>query len=441
MKKEISFEEIYQSAAGIDIGSEKIFVSVDGEQVSNFGTCTSDYRACIAYLKAHRINHVAMEATGVYWIAFYNMLEAGGIKVSLINPSEVKKRKGKKTDVSDCKWIQKIFSAGLVKESFIPEGKLFEIRFLVRERLDLVEMGSTYVNKMHRCLELMNIKIGNILSQVHGTSGMNMIKAILAGQRDSEKLLSLCDPRIIKKKGNLVKSALEGNYNETWLFMLSKNIELWEQHQLQIAQLDKRIENLLQELTQDKQIDENKAGKEKPIRHHKPQIDGLHIMLVKLFGVNASSISGINDYTLLRLIGETGIDMSRFETKKHFESWCGLSPAHNQSGKKSKYIKRAPCNKAGQIFKEVAQSLENSKFIAIGQFIRTLKYRRGAAVAYKAGGRKLAGAYYDILTKGNEYVEYGIKKYEEQKKMKEVSLLKKLAKKHNLQIVEKQEAA
>jgi transposase len=441
MKKEIIFEQIYESAAGIDIGSEMIYVSVDGIEVESFGTCTADYRKCIEYLLKKKIGRVGMEATGVYWIAFYNMLEQSGIKVSLINPTEIKQRKGKKTDVSDCKWIQKIFSAGLTKESFIPEGKLFELRFLVRERLDIIDMGATYINKMHKCLELMNIKIGHAISQIHGVSGMKMLKAIVGGERDAEKLLALCDKSIIKNKGELVKKSLEANYNTTWIFMLSKNIELWEEHEKRIAQIDLLISTLLNELTKEKELIDYKPNKEKPVRHHKPKIDGLQDLLVKMYGVDASRISGINNYTLLRLLGETGIDMSRFETRKHFVSWCGLSPGQNQSGKSSKYVKRAPCNKAGQIFKEVAQSLENSKFIAIGQFIRNLKIKRGASVAYKAGARKVAEAFYDSITKGSEYVEYGIKKYEEQKKQKELTLLKKLAKKHDMQITEIQQCA
>lgn len=441
MKKEIIFEQIYESAAGIDIGSEMIYVSVDGIKVESFGTCTADYRKCIEYLLKEKIVRIGMEATGVYWIAFYNMLEAFGFKVSLINPTEIKQRKGKKTDVSDCKWIQKIFSAGLTKESFIPEGKLYELRFLVRERLDIIDMGATYVNKMHKCLELMNIKIGHAISQIHGTSGMKMMKAIIGGERDAEKLLVLCDKRIITNKGDAVKKSLEANYNDTWLFMLSKNIELWEEHEKRIAQIDEKISTLLTELTKEKELVDYKPNKEKKIRHHKPKIEGLQAVLVNLYGVDVSTISGINNYTLLRLLGETGIDMSRFETKKHFVSWCSLSPGRNQSGKSSKYVKRAPCNKAGQIFKEVAQSLENSKFIAIGQFIRNLKHKRGGQVAYKAGARKVAEAYYDSITKGSEYVEYGIKKYEEQKKAKEINLLQKLAKKHNMQIVEKQQCA
>jgi transposase len=388
MKKVISFEQLNEAAAGIDIGSEKIFVSPDGMAVENFGTYTSEYHRCISYLQQRCIKRVAMEATGIYWISLYNLLEVAGIKVSLVNPKETKQKKGKKTDVGDCRWIQKLFSAGLLKESFIPEGRMLEIRYLVRERIDIIEMGSTYVNKMQRCLELMNIKLTEVISQIHGTSGMRMLKAIIKGERNPQALLLLCDERIKKQKGTEVLKALEGNYNDTWLFMLKQNISLWENHQQQITAIDKRIETLLEELTAGKSIDEAAIGKAKPIRHHKPQINNLHEILVKFFGINVTSISGINSYTLLRLIGETGSDMSRFETMKHFTSWCGLSAGHHQSGKRSKWIKQAPCNKAGQIFKEVAQSLENSKYIAIGSFIRRLKARRGASIAYKAGAEK-----------------------------------------------------
>lgn len=441
MEKVISFEQVNDAAAGIDIGSEKIFVSPDGIVVGNFGTYTSEYHRCINYLQEQGIKRVAMEATGIYWISLYSLLQGAGIRVSLVNPKETKQKKGKKTDVRDCRWIQKLFSAGLLKESFIPEGKMLEIRYLVRERLDIIEMGSTYVNKMQRCLELMNIKLTEVISQIHGASGMRMLKAIIKGERDPQALLLLCDERIQKQKGTEVLKALEGDYNDTWLFMLEQNIRLWEQHQQQIKEIDKRTETLLEELTAGKSIDVSVIGKAKPVRHHKPQINNLHETLVKFFGVNVTSISGINSYTLLRLIGETGSDMSRFETKKHFTSWCGLSAGHHQSGKRSKWIKQAPCNKAGQIFKEAAQSLENSKYIAIGSFIRRLKARRGASVAYKAGARKIAEAYYNILTKGVEYVEQGIKQYEEQLKQREIGLLKKLAKKHQVQIVEKQQAA
>lgn len=436
MEKEIRFQQVHFNVAGIDMGSQKFFVSTDGENVKSFQTYTSDYHCCIDYLKQQNVKKVAMEATGVYWIALYAMLEARGISVCLVNPKETRPRKGHKTDVEDCRWIQRLFSAGLLRESYIPEGLLMELRFLVRERLDIIEMGSSYVNKIQRCLELMNIKLTEVISQVQGASGMRMLKAILQGERDPQALLLLCDERIQNKKADEVLKALEGDYNETYLFMLSQNIHMWESHEKQLKIIDRKIEQLLGKLTENKSLSGKEIGEQKRIRHHKPEIKNLHKIMVKLFGVNATSVSGINDYTLLRLAGETGTDMSRFPTQKHFVSWCGLAPGQHQSGKMSKRVKRMSCNKAGQIFKEVAQAVGNSKTIAIGKFIRQLKVRRNAAIAYKAGARKIAEAYYNVLTKGQEYVEQGVLKYQEFIEKKEIVIIKKLAKKHNIQLVE-----
>jgi transposase len=440
MKKETVFEMVHEHAAGIDIGAEKIFVSADGIEVVSFDTFTSGYYQCVEYLQQKNVTDVAMEATGVYWIALYAMLESCGLRVCLVNPGETKQIKGRKTDVKDCQWIQKLFSADILRQSFIPEINYMEIRQLVRERIDIIEMGSTYVNKMQKSLELMNIKLKEVISQIHGASGIKMIKAILSGNRDKEHLLSLCDKKIIEKKGLLIKKALEGNYSDTYLFMLELNLNMWEKHQQQIAIIDDRIGQLLQKMSKQKESVEV-TGKPKAIRHHAPKIEGLHGMLVQLYGVNMSSISGINDYTLLRLAGETGTGMKRFATKNHFASWCGLSPKHHQSGKMNRRVKGAKCNKAGQIFKEVAQSLLNSKYIAIGSFMRKLKAKKDSAIAIKTGARKLAIAYYNALTKGIDYVEQGTKKYEEQIKQREKASLYKLAKKYNLELVEKQTAA
>ncbi|MBD0294406.1 MAG: transposase [Flavisolibacter sp.] len=175
---------VFEHAAGIDIGAEKIFVSVDGAQVKSFETFTRDYYNCVEYLQQNGIRHVAMEATGVYWMALYALLESCGLTVYLVNPKETKQVKGRKTDVKDCQWIQKLFSAGILRHSFVPEAGYREVRQLVRERLDIIEMGSVYVNKMQKCLELMNIKLKEVISQIHGASGIKMIKAIVAGNRD-----------------------------------------------------------------------------------------------------------------------------------------------------------------------------------------------------------------------------------------------------------------
>src|SRR3954447_20088913 len=427
MKKVVVFQTVHPHAAGIDIGAEKIFVSPDGCEVVNFDTFTSGYYQCVEYLQQKGVTNVAMEATGVYWMALYAMLESCGFKVCLVNPKETKQVKGRKTDVKDCQWIQKLFSAGILRQSFIPQQQYMEIRQLVRERMDIIEMGSTYVNKMQKSLELMNIKLTEAISQIHGVSGIKMIKAIIEGNRDKAYLLSLCDTRILKHKEEAVLKALEGNYNDTYIFLLEQNLKLWEMHQQQITVIDKRISQLLEQMSHDKVVPAT-GGKSKTVRHHAPKIEGLHQMLISLYGVDATRVSGINDYTLLRLVGETGVDMTRFATSKQFVSWCGLSPKHHQTGKTSKRVKGTRCNKTGQIFKEIAQSLINSKHIAIGSFIRRLRARKDAAIAIKAGARKLAIAYYDTLTKGRDYVEQGIKKYEEQIAKREKATLHKLAK-------------
>jgi transposase len=434
MKRESIFEMVNSHAAGIDIGAEKIFVSVDGSSVVHFSTYTSDYHRCIDYLKGHKIERVAMEATGVYWIALYEMLERKGIDVCLVNPKEVKQVKGRKTDVKDCQWIQKLFSAGLLRESYVPAGKLKEVRMMVREREDIIEMSSTYINKMQKALELMNIKLSNVLSQIQGKSGRKMIEAIIQGERDPEKLLSLCYSTVRVKKSEDIKLALQGNYNETWIFLLSENYKMWQQHQAHLYSIDKKIESLLEELNENRKKLEP-TSKPKSIRHHKPEIANLNQKILTLYGVNISSLSGLTDYSALRLVGETGNELSRFPTAKHFISWCQLSPRNSQSGKMNRKIKMKMKSKAGQIFREAAQSLLNSKKVAIGAFMRKIRSKKGAPIAIKAGARKIAAAYYNIITKGTEYVEEGINQYELKIRNQEIRLLTKLAEKHNMRLL------
>ena len=435
MSKVIKFNQQNANAAAIDIGAKKIFVSADGITVKSYDTFTASYRQCIADLRQQNVKRVCMEATGIYWIALHQMLEEAGMEVCIVNPKEVKQVKGRKTDVSDACWMQKMFSAGLVRQSYIPAGKLKELRMMIREREDIVSMGSTYVNKMQKALELMNIKLTEVISQINGSSGIRMIEAIIKGERDKQKLLALCHISIREKKAAQVLEALEGHYNESWLFLLEQNLHLWKVHQQQLSIIDKRIEMLLCDLEYGKEFVEGKH-KAKPIRHHKPMIAELHQKILNIYGVDANCIPGLTDYTLLKLLGEIGTDMGRFPTVKHFVSWCGLAPGHNQSGMKSKRPKIKNHSNAGQTFREVAQALINSKYIAIGTFIRKLKGRKDARIAIKAGARKIAEAFYNLLTKGTLYVEQGVARYEQQLKQREQRLLQKLASKHGLKVIE-----
>lgn len=434
MSKLISFHQINPHAAAIDIGAEKVFVSTDGLSVQCYGTFTCDYHTLIRDLKQNNIERVCMEATGVYWIALYELLEQAAIEVCLVNPKEVKQVKGRKSDPKDCRWIQKVFSAGLVRQSYVPKGRLKELRMLVREREDIISMASTYVNKMQKFLELMNIKLTGVLAQIHGASGIRIIEAIIAGQRDPHYLLMLCDERIVKHKSEKVLKALQGNYNQSWLFLLGENLKMWKLHESQLEVIDKKIEELLEELGQGKrQISSSVPAKQ--VRHHAPKVKELHQKLLTIYGVQATSVPGINDYTLLRLLGEVGSDMGRFASAGHFVSWCQLAPVLNQSGKMNRRIKVRSGSRAGQIFRTTAQALLNSKQIAIGAFMRRIRNKKDSKIAIKAGARKLAEAFYNLLTHGKEYVERGIEKYESQLKEKEKILLQKLANKHKLLLI------
>lgn len=437
MSKLIQFEQIHAHGAGIDVGAKEIFVSIDGEQVVSFKTFTEDYHRCCHYLKENGITKVAMESTGVYWMSLYSILEDSGIKVCLVHPRETQQVKGRKSDVKDSQWIQKLFSAGLLRESIVAEGALKELRMLVRERLDLIEMGSTYINKMQKYLELMNIKLKNVISQIHGVSGLRVIRSILDGERDEEKLLALCDVRIRSQKAEEVKKSLRGNYTPQYLMLLGENLHLWEVHECSIAKIEKEIEKLLDRMCVDK-LDIPVDTPAKPSRHHNPNIKDLHGKMVRLYGgVDLTTIAGINDVTMLRLLGETGSDLSRFPTVKHFVSWLGLSAKNKQSGKMKRRV-QSKSNKAGEIFRQSAQSLSISKHNAIGMFIRRLKGRKGAPIAIKAGARKIAQAYYNAITKGMDYVEHGVNKYMEQLKMRELYALTKIAKKYNYIITQNQ---
>jgi hypothetical protein len=301
--------------------------------------------------------------------------------------------------------------------------------------MDIIETGSAYVNKMIKNLELMNIKLRNVISQVHGASGLNSIRAIIEGKRDPHELASLCHASIKKKKMDEVVKSLEGTYHESYIMLLKENLRLWDEHQQSVKNIEQQISILLEKLNEgNRHI--KVTGKSKPARHHRPEIDGLHKTMVQMYGgVNLTSIKGINDSTMLRLLGEAGCDLSRFPTAKHFAGWAGLSPKNKQSGKMKKGLKTAS-NTTGLIFRQAAQSLMNSKDSAIGAFIRRVKGRKGSKVAIKAGARKLCIAVYNALIKGLDYVEQGAKKYAEQLQLRELRLLQKLAAKHNFQLID-----
>jgi len=420
--------EIRANAAGIDIGTEEFFVSTDGESIKVFETFTESINQLIAYLKEQFIKTVAIEATGVLWVPLYDKLESSGFEVYLVNGAHARNVPGQKSDPFDCRWLQQLHSFGLLRASFIPTNDVRLIRNCVRLREDHVRSASGYIQQMQKSFELMNIKLHEVIDQIYGVSGMKIIKAILAGERDAEKLLQLCDIRIIQKKRDRVIMSLNGNYKEEYLFLLKQALDCYEFFQSKIRQCDKQIGKYLRRIT--KELPKPIPTKAKPTRHNDINVNNLHEMLVTLSsGKNACQLSGISDKTFLELIAETGTDLQAvWQCEKRFVSWAGLSPKKNDSGKMKKNKRKFnPKTRTGQIFRMSAMSIANSKNLALKGFYFRIKSKHGARVAIKATARKLAVIYYKIMTKGFDYVEQGLDQYEKNYKDKMIQSLTKKA--------------
>ena len=377
-----------------------------------------------------------MEATGIYWITLYDILEQDGFDVTLVNPADSKNLPGRKTDVQDCQWIQQLFSYGLLRKSFVPEDIVRKLRVYTRMREDKLQMASSHIQHMQKSLVQMNIRLPEVLSQTHGASGMAMIKAILEGERNAEVLLSYCTSSLIKRKGGEILLALEGNYKEEYLFELRQAYEGYMFYLDQVAKCDQETGKILEEYNNRSDQNYKDSHPVKPIRHNKPHIEHLHDLLLGIHGANPTTLPGLTDYSLMKLTAELGNDITQWPTVKTFVSWLGLAPGKHQSGKMTKRSKKKAVTRAGQVFKQAALSIMLSKEPGLGAFARRIKSRRGAGIAIKATARKLAELYYNMFAKGMDYVEQGVKKYEEKLKEQQIMFLQKKAREMNLQLIE-----
>jgi len=429
-------EKMHFHAAGIDIGSRKVFVGFEGHPVRSFETFTSDLVSLKDYLLSHSVNTVAMEATGVYWYVLHDILLDAGLDVWLVDGRQTRQLPGRKTDVKDCQWIQQLHSYGLLNRCFVSEGHIKELKSYQRLREDHLRSAAMHIQHMQKALIEMNIRLPEVLSQIHGASGMAMIEAILKGERSADKLFSLCHKKIRESKGEEILKALQGHYTAQGLFALGQAYKGYEFYQDQILECDSQIDGVLQRINSDKQLPPGTGGgKRKPIRHNKPNIDGLGDHLLKIFdGKDATRLPGITDYNWLQLYTEVGSDLSRWPSEKHFTSWLALSPGHDRSGKKNKSKSKGKTT-VGQIFKQMAHGLLNSKHIGWGAFARRLRGRKGPAIAIKATARKLAAQYWRLMVKGADFVEKGLQGYESIIKQQKQRRLEKLALELNMELV------
>jgi transposase len=408
------------NAAGLDIGATEIYACVpvgrDAQPVRCFGTYTVDLQSLAAWLTSCHIDTVAMEATGVYWIPVYEILEASGFEVYLVNARHIKNVAARKSDVSDCQWIQRLHTYGLLRASFRPPEEIAALRALVRHRETLIQYRSAHIQHMQKAMQLMNVKLTHVISDITGVTGMTIIRAIVAGERDPRVLAQYRDPACKKSQVEIAK-ALEGHYKAEHVFVLRQALELYDFYDRQIQACDREIESRYQASKPGQPDDQPPTTAPKPTQR-KPRKGQAHFdlagSLYRMVGVDLTRIDGIDALTAQTLISEIGLDMSKWRTVKHFASWLGLAPNPKKSGGKvlTNHVPRAQ-NRAAQALRIAAQTLARSQS-ALGGFYRRMRTKHGAAQAVVATAHKLARIVYHMLKYRQDYQDIGADYYEQQ---------------------------
>lgn len=432
---------IHPNAAGLDIGSEEIWAAVAPDRaaivVRKFGTYTPDLQALVDWLAACGVDTVAMESTGVYWIPVYEMLEARGFEPYVVNARHVKNVPGRKSDIQDCQWLQGLHSVGLLRGSFRPPDEIAALRAYLRHRAGLIEHRAAHIQHMQKALAQMNVQLTQAVKDITGVTGLAMIRAIVAGERDPQRLAALRQPGVKKTEAEIAK-ALTGNYRPEHLFALRQALALYDFYTEQLTACDAEIERQFANL---KPISDDLPPlppSEKRDSHSKnaPSYDARGY-LYQLTGVDLVAVSGLNESTVQTIIAEVGTDLRAFPTEKHFCSWLGLAPHNDVSGGKrlrSRTLKTN--NRAGQAFRLAAQSVAKSPASAFGAFYRRMKARLGGKQAIVATAHKIARAFYHMLKHRTPFHDLGGEEYERRAREREIKNLHKRAAKLGLAVVE-----
>jgi transposase len=425
-------ERIQPDAAGIDCGERSHFVAVppdrDSQPVREFRTFTADLQRLADWLAQCGIKTVAMESTGVYWIPLYEILEERGLEVLLVNARDVHNVRGRKSDVSDCEWLRELHTVGLLRASFRPSGAIVVLRSYLRQRETLVEEAATRIHRMQKALTQMNLKLAVVLTDLTGTTGLKIVRSILAGERDPERLATHRDYRCHASHAEIV-AALTGNYRAEHLFALKQNFAAYEFLLKQLTECDAAIEKHLTELAahQPPPSTTLPAPRRKTVSKHAPTFD-LRSPLHRLTGgTDLSQIDSIGPQAALHLIGEIGTDMSRWRTEKHFTSWLALAPNNKVSGGRLLSSRTPPsANRAAVILRRCAMSLARTS-TALGAFYRRLAARTGKAKAITATARKLALMVYRVLSGSLLYQDPGAAAYQQLNLARQIKSLRRRA--------------
>lgn len=434
--------QVNQDAAGVDIGAEEIVVCVAGDEatqiVKAFGNYTVDLQNIGRWLHEHQVKTVAMESTGVYWIPLFEELERQGFACLLISSRSLRRVAGRKSDIQDAQWIQTLHSYGLLESSFRPQGELVMLRTLLRHRGQLLEHRSPHIQHMQKALLQMNVQLSQALSDVTGETGLNIIRAIVAGERDPQHLAALRD-RNCKKSAAEIGKALTGTWRSEQLFIIQQSLELYDFYTQQVEACDAEIERMYALTRPDWRWDAVKPlPPQKRNSHSKnaPQNrDAIRQHLQRISGVDLSVVDGLGVSLAQTVIMEVGTDMSKFPSEKHFCSWLGLAPKHEISG--AKVLKNRTLktkNRAGQAFRMAAQSVKRADCV-FGSFYRRLKGRLDKAQATVATAHAIARVVYRMLKYKVEYEKIDVEEYEQKYKDQQLKYIKKKAEKFGFQLV------
>jgi transposase len=410
-QKQVEQSVFQPNAAGIDIGAREIYVAVpanrDEHPVRKCATFTGDLQQMAEWLLSCGVTTAAMESTGVYWIPVYEVLEQHGIQPCLVNPRNMKNVPGKRTDFHECQWIQHLHSLGLLHSAFRPDSEVCAVRSLMRHRNDLVEMASQHVQHMQKALTQMNVQFQHVISDLTGLTGLAILDAIVAGERDPGVLAKLRDPRI-KASEETIRKSLEGNWRAEHILVLKQRLSLYRSYRDQIHDCDQEIEKLVASFApkvnpEERPMPEDRKHKQRRRKRKSGNPDfNLRTEAYKLFGVDLTQIPGLMTLVFM-LFSEVGRDMSRWPTAAHFVSWLGLCPDNDISGGRVLWrgVRRTK-NRAGTLFRLAAHSLHHDQ-TPMGDYLRRMKAKLGPAAATTATAHKIAIIFYTMVKKQVEY--------------------------------------
>ena len=440
-KKAASMPVVHPNAAGIDIGSRFHVVAIppdrSEEPVRVFNSFTGDLHEMAKWLKTCHVTTIAMESTGIYWIPAFEILQKAGFEVFLVNAREAKNVPGRKTDINDAQWLQKLHQFGLLRASFQPTEHIAELRAYLRQREKLLDYRAAHIQHMQKALMQMNVQLHHVLTDITGATGMKIIRAIVQGQHVPEELAKFRDTRC-KNSESIIVAALTGNYKAEHLFALKQSLELFDVYTEKIDDCDQFIKALLDRLEQSvlPPVKPLPKKKNKACNPNAPKFD-IREALFNLIGTDLTQITGLGPYLVLKLVSECGTDMSRWPTSKHFTSWLCLAPGSKISGGKVISSKtRRSSSRAAALLRLAATAIGKSN-TALGAFYRRLSARIGKAKAVTATARKIATLFYNTLRYGIDYSDPGADYYEKQYRSKVIGHLQRRAESLGFRLQEK----